>query len=182
MICLNLPNLTQLFFYFWWFWAHFYFSHSHNFLKRYLWVCFFNYDIFWKIIWLSIRVLNLKKYSENDLKNDLIRSLLKYEIWSDLRSLFYQMILIWSNIRILEIYQYSAAQNQFETMRYLASYPAGHPARHPAGHLMGCPAVGHLVKHCVGCLEGEEGIWERWQPGSTVASRCFKFYLTYALF
>ena len=54
------------------------------------------------------------------------------------------------------------AQNQLEKVRYnvgyLASYLAGHPARHPAGYLMGCPAVGHLVKHCVGCLEGEEGM------------------------
>ena len=43
---------------------------------------------------------------------------------------------------------------------YLARYPAGHPAMRPAGHLMGCPAVGHLVKSCVGCLEGE-GVCER---------------------
>ena len=98
----------------------------------------------------------LNKWSKTDLKisdqirSNQIRSLSENAIWSDLRSLFYQMILIWSNIRILEIFQNSAAQNQFETMRYLASYPAGHPARHPAGHHIGC----HLVRCFVGCLIG----------------------------
>ena len=41
---------------------------------------------------------------------------------------------------------------------YPARYPARHPAKHPAGHLMGCLAVGHLVKRCAGCLEGEGGM------------------------
>ena len=52
------------------------------------------------------------------------------------------------------IFQYSAAQNQFETTRYLASYPAGHPARHPAGHHTGCLEIDHLERCFVGCLVG----------------------------
>jgi|OM-RGC.v1.036370877 hypothetical protein len=48
------------------------------------------------------------------------------------------------------IFQNSAAQNQFEIMRYLASYPVGHPARHPAGHHIGC----HLARCFVGYLVG----------------------------
>ena len=62
--------------------------------------------------------LNLLRIREllgikNDLKitdqirSDQIRSLLQNEIWSDLRSLFDQMILIWSEIIILVIFQYS---------------------------------------------------------------------------
>ena len=44
------------------------------------------------------------------------------------------------------------AQNQLEKVRYnvgyLASYLAGHPAGRSAEHLIGCPALGHLVKCC----------------------------------
>ena len=55
------------------------------------------------------------KFSQNDLKmiwkfqisSDQISSFFQNAIWSDLRSLFYQMILIWSHIRILVICQYS---------------------------------------------------------------------------
>ena len=43
-------------------------------------------------------------WSENDLKiSDQIRSCLGNAIWSDLKSLFYQMILIWSEITIFAI-------------------------------------------------------------------------------
>ena len=82
------------------------------FVKNYLAFRFHSHFIE-KIFWIN----DLKLIWKFQIRSNQIRSLSENAIWSDLRSLFYQMILIWSKIRILVIFQYSAAQNQFETMR-----------------------------------------------------------------